>query len=89
MQINLETPSGLEEELKMMVLEAAKSAMELYKNSLVSKEWFSLREAQDYIGVSNVTFSKFRTMGLKVMEVDSVKRVSKKELDRFMEENSY
>lgn len=80
---------GLESQLKEMVFQATHEALEQYKKSLVSKDWFSLREAQEYIGVSNVTFSKFRTMGLKIMEVDSVKRVSKKELDRFMEENSY
>lgn len=80
---------GLEAQLKVMVFKATQDALEQYKKSLFSKDWFSLKEACEYAGVSNATMSKFRTLGLKVCEVDSVKRVSRKEIDRFLEENSY
>lgn len=53
------------------------------------KEWLSLKEGATYAGVSYNTFIKFRTMGLKVTEIDGVKRVSKKEVDRFMKEYSF
>ncbi|WDV06155.1 helix-turn-helix domain-containing protein [Lysinibacillus irui] len=53
------------------------------------KEWMTLKEAAAYSGVSYNTFIKFRTMGLKVTEIDGVKRVSKKEVDRFMESYSF
>lgn len=89
MQINLDMPHGLEEQLKQMVFKSTQEALEEYKKSLVSKEWFSLKEACEYAGVSNATFQKFRTMGLKIVEVDSVKRVSRKSIDKFFEENSY
>lgn len=57
--------------------------------SFIQKSWFSLKEAAKYAGVSYNTFIKFRTMGLKVCEIDGIKRVSKKEVDRFLEEYSY
>lgn len=89
MNIQLDMPTGLEDQLKAMVFNATQQALEQYKQSLVSKDWFSLKEACEYAGVSNATMSKFRTLGLKVCEVDNVKRVARKEIDRFLEENSY
>lgn len=53
------------------------------------KEWLSLKEGASYAGVSYNTFIKFRTMGLRVSEIDGVKRVSKTEVNRFMEEHSF
>ncbi|ETT81999.1 hypothetical protein MKZ08_03755 [Viridibacillus sp. FSL R5-0477] len=52
------------------------------------KEWFSLKEAAIYAGVSYNTFKKFRLLGLKVCEIEGIKRVAKKEIDRFLEEYS-
>ncbi|KGR82771.1 hypothetical protein CD32_18175 [Lysinibacillus odysseyi 34hs-1 = NBRC 100172] len=53
------------------------------------KEWMSIEEARNYIGVSHNTFNKFRIMGLKVAEIDGIKRVSKSEIDRFLTEHSF
>lgn len=58
-------------------------------NQLFHKEWYSLKEAADYLGVSHNTLMKFRQMGLKVCEIEGVKRVSKSEMNRFMNENSF
>ncbi|VEI06069.1 DNA-binding protein [Kurthia zopfii] len=54
-----------------------------------SKEWLSLKEASTYAGVSYNTFMKFREMGLRVAEVEGIKRVSRKEIDIFFENHSY
>lgn len=59
------------------------------KLSVEYKVWLSLKEGASYAGVSYNTFIKFRTMGLKVTEIDGVKRVSKKEIDRFLEQHSF
>ncbi|MGK4118347.1 helix-turn-helix domain-containing protein [Lysinibacillus capsici] len=59
------------------------------KNKLYSPEWLSLMDAAKYAGVSYNTFIKFRHMGLKVCEINGIKRVSRKEIDRFLEENSF
>lgn len=53
------------------------------------KEWLSLKEGAKYAGVSYNTFIKFREMGLRVAEVEGVKRVSRKEIDTFFENHSY
>ncbi|MBD8034602.1 helix-turn-helix domain-containing protein [Solibacillus merdavium] len=53
------------------------------------KEWMSIEEACKYLNISYNTFNKFRIMGLKVAEVDRVKRVAKSEIDRFLRENSF
>lgn len=53
------------------------------------KEWMTLAEAAKYAGVCHNTFSKFRTMGLKVSEVEGVKRVSRTEIDNFLDNHSY
>lgn len=53
------------------------------------KEWFSLKEAAKYAGVSYNTFIKFRLCGLKVCEIEGIKRVSRREIDRFLEEHSF
>lgn len=54
-----------------------------------SKEWLSLKEGAKYAGVSYNTFIKFREIGLRVAEVEGVKRVSRKEIDMFFENHSY
>ncbi|SCX66896.1 helix-turn-helix domain-containing protein [Lysinibacillus fusiformis] len=54
-----------------------------------SPQWLNLMEAAKYIGVSYNTLIKFRHMGLKVCEIDGIKRVSRKEIDRFLESHSF
>lgn len=80
-------PEGLEKSLTEHILNLISSAID--KNKLYSPEWLSLADAAKYAGVSYNTFIKFRTLGLKVCEIDGVKRVSRKEIDRFLEEHSY
>ncbi|WCH47033.1 helix-turn-helix domain-containing protein [Lysinibacillus sp. OF-1] len=55
----------------------------------ITNEWLSINLAAKYVGVSYNTFIKFRNMGLKICEIDGIKRVSRKEIDRFLEEYSY
>lgn len=59
------------------------------KESFGDSEWMSLKEAAKYANVSYNTLMKFRVMGLKISEIDGVKRVSKKEVNRFLEEHSF
>lgn len=53
--------------------------------SAKNNEWMTIAEGSKYAGVSHNTFMKFREKGLKVCQVDGVKRVSRKEIDNFME----
>lgn len=58
------------------------------EHKLVTKEWFSLKEAAEYIGVSPNTLAKYREMGLKVFSIDGVSRVSREEINHFLETHS-
>ena len=57
-------------------------------NNNKPKEWMSLKEGASYAGVSQNTFVKFREMGLKVTEIDGIKRVSRSAIDSFFYEYS-
>lgn len=89
MRIELEMPTGLEEQLRSIVLSTVKNALAEFAKHPQPKDWMSLKEAAAYAGVSFNTFKGFRERGLKVCEVEGIKRVSKAEIDRFLESNSY
>lgn len=72
---------------KETILAAIKEA--ITSNLGFSKEWMSIAEAAKYAGVSHNTFAKFREMGLKVCQIEGVKRVSRKEIDNFLESYSF
>lgn len=81
-------PQGLEEQIKTVVLMATKQAMEQHQKVLFAKDWMSIKEGASYAGVSVNTFNKFRKIGLKICELDGVKRVSRKEINEFLESYS-
>lgn len=70
--------------LQNMVSNAIQRAINNYQ----PKEWLSLKEGASYAGVSYNTFIKFREMGLKVTEIDGIKRVSKSTIDSFFNQHS-
>lgn len=88
MKIELEMPVGLEEQLRSVVLSTVKDAINTFAGQSTTKEWMSIKEGADYAGVSFNSFKKFREMGLKVCEIDGIKRVSKAEIDNFLERYS-
>ena len=73
-------------ELKVMFEQALINVINEHK--FVTKEWFSLKEAAEYIGVSPNTLAKYREMGLKVFSIEGVSRVSREEINRFLETHS-
>ncbi|OMC87003.1 hypothetical protein BK128_09260 [Viridibacillus sp. FSL H7-0596] len=81
--------AGLEEQLRSVVLSTVKDAFNDFTKQTSTKEWMNIKEAADYAGVSQNTFKKFRDMGMKVSEIDGTKRVSKAEIDNFLERYSY
>ena len=90
LKIEFELPQlTLEKQIEQVVLSTTQKAIEKYHQRNMSKSWFSIKEACEYIGISFNSFTKLRNLGLKVCEIDGIKRVSKKEIDRFLEENSF
>lgn len=78
-----------ESRMEELIKDTIKNTLQSSKEILIQGEWMSLKEAAKYAGVSYNTLIKFREMGLKVSEIDMVKRVSKKEIDRFLEQHSF
>lgn len=71
-----------------LIIETIKEIVAAIQANL-SNEWLSLKEAAIYAGVSYNTFIKFRSMSLKVAEIEGIKRVSRKEIDTFFENHSF
>lgn len=89
MRIELDMPTGLAEQLKHVVLQATQQALKEQQMKLTAKEWLDLKSGAAYAGVSYNTFIKFRERGLKIAEIEGVKRVSKYEINRFLDEHSF
>ncbi|WP_245989474.1 helix-turn-helix domain-containing protein [Ureibacillus thermophilus] len=79
----------LGEQASAIIVKTIEQKLEQYLLRKNTKEWMTLKEAQEYIGVSFNTLSKMRRMGLRVCEIDGIKRIKKSEIDRFLSENSY
>lgn len=59
------------------------------ENAKAKSEWLTYRQAMDYLQIkSYTTLYKFISKGLKVTEIGNVKRISKKNLDEFMNKHS-
>ncbi|MGE7910776.1 helix-turn-helix domain-containing protein [Lysinibacillus xylanilyticus] len=75
--------------IEELIVNVVNQTLQIAKQTFVISEWMSLKEGAKYAGVSYNTFMKFRGMGLKISEVDGVKRVSRKEIDQFLESHSF
>lgn len=89
MRMELDMPQGLEEQLRHVVLTTLTEAINQHQQQQSAKEWINLKEGAAYAGVSYNTFIKFREMGLKICEIDGIKRVSRTAVDLFLEDHSY
>ena len=70
------------------VINEIKPALEIIAKELMHKEWMSIGEASEYASVSRSTFtSHFIGRGLPVSKIQQVKRISKTDLDNFLNEN--
>lgn len=59
------------------------------ENTKTGSEWLTYREAMNYLKIkSYTTLYKFIAKGLKVTEIGNVKRISKENLDAFMDKYS-
>lgn len=77
------------EQTATLIIKKIEDTLENYSKQINNKEWMTFKEAQEYIGVSFNTLSKMRRQGLKVCEIDGIKRISKSEIDQFLKSHSY
>ncbi|RUL47237.1 DNA-binding protein [Lysinibacillus antri] len=75
--------------IEELIVDAVNKAIQVAQHQFIESGWMTLKDGAKYAGVSYNTFIKFRVMGLKVCEVDGVKRVSRKEIDSFLERHSF
>lgn len=78
-----------ETHIEELIVNTLNKALFSSKHASIQYEWMTLKDGAKYAGVAYNTFMKFREKGLKVSEVDGVKRVSRKEIDRFLESRSF
>lgn len=89
MKLELNMTTNLEDLIQNTIATTIKKLNNNNPPQQHQKEWMSLKEGAEYTGVSINTFSKFRNMGLKVCEIEGVKRVSRTEIDSFLIEHSF
>lgn len=84
MNVNL-TTTDIEE----IIIKAVQKALQAAQHEFVDSGWLSLKEGAKYAGVSYNTLLKYRQYGLQVCEIEGIKRISRKEIDRFFQEHSF
>lgn len=89
MKLEIGVIPSLEKQIETVVLQTTEKAIQKYHDKNAAKEWMSIKEACEYIGISFNSFAKLRKLGLRVCEIDGIKRVSKLEINRFLEEKSF
>ena len=88
MQNEPNLPPSLENQLHVVISKVIEKTINKLQPS-PQKKWMSLKEGAAYAGVAVNTFNKFRLRGLKVSEIDGVKKVSKEEIDNFLNAHSF
>lgn len=63
--------------------------MQHSKHTEAHTEWMDLKTAAAYLNVSYKTLMTFRKMGLEIVEIGRIRRVSKSALDEFMKQHSF
>lgn len=75
--------------LKEVILAVVNQAIDNNVLNFTKKEWMNIKEGSEYAGVSVNTFKKYIEKGLKICEIEGIKRVSKTEIDKFLYNHSY
>jgi excisionase family DNA binding protein len=86
-QMEIKTADDFESQLKKIVAASINDSLNQYfdgSNQQEHKEWLSLGETADYLGISRNTLRKFIMDGLKITMVDKVTRVKRSDADNYM-----
>jgi excisionase family DNA binding protein len=87
MRWEINTADDFENQLKQMIAASVNASINQYfdgnsKNE--QKEWMSLGETADYLGVSRNTLHKFILDGMPVTMIDKTTRVKRSDADHYM-----
>lgn len=88
--LQIPIPDTFHDELKLMIRNAAAQAIEeAVKRETTGREWMEQKQACEWLGISFGTLQVWRKQGLKVAVVQGKTLLSKTEVNRFLEENSF
>lgn len=85
MELPEDVTRGLTETIKQSALEAFS---DMRKRTKDYPEYMTINQACEYLNISRTTLnSKLIPAGLKIVQIETLMRISKTECDRFMAEN--
>lgn len=87
--IQIPLPENFQSEFAEMLTVAARKAITTAKEQDASygREWLKQKEVCEFLNVSYGTLQKFRSLGLNCSTVDGITLISKREINRFLEEH--
>lgn len=90
MKVKVELPDEFEANLRDAILAMARESFEVVKNEARYPDYMRINEATNFLncGRSTIT-SKFFPAGLKVINIDGLQYVSKKDAIAFMNEHKH
>ena len=87
-ELKIPLPDSFQDEIKDMFRMAASQAIdEAVQRERIAKDWMDQKTACEYLGISFGTLQNFRRLGLKISTVQGKTLVSKKEINRCLEEH--
>ncbi|MGN9066730.1 helix-turn-helix domain-containing protein [Ligilactobacillus agilis] len=87
MELQVKLPNEVEQAVIDLTKKAVKVAVSEALEQLPIPDYMNAQRASKYVGVSDTTFySWIKKHDLKTVEIDGVKRYSRKSLDKFMKE---
>jgi hypothetical protein len=88
--LQIPIPDTFQDELKVMIRNAAAQAIEeAVKRETTGREWMEQKQACEWLGISFGTLQVWRKQGLKVAVVQGKTLLSKAEINRFLEEHQF
>lgn len=86
--LQIPIPDTLQDELKAMFRTAAAQAIEeAVQHETVGKEWLNQKTVCEWLGISFVTLQSWKKRGLQCSVIQGKTLISKKEINRFLEEH--
>lgn len=87
-ELKIPLPDTLQDELKIMILNAATQAIdEAVKRVTIGKDWMTIKDIQSLMNVSANTVSSWIRMGLPVSVVGQKRFINRDNLNAFLEEH--
>ncbi|USZ60692.1 helix-turn-helix domain-containing protein [Lactiplantibacillus plantarum] len=88
MEMSFQVPEEVENQIKAEMYEACRDAFEKFGKQTTYPDYMDLGQACSYLNVARNTLNGFIREGLPVSIIGNVKRISKRDINNFMDENA-